>query len=85
MISLEEEHKLGKLCEEGFLKERYDEEVGELVRTTTIKGIQKIKELLNDKEYKKFFIDTTKEMLKDMPDNIKLEVLNKIAEKLKNV
>lgn len=49
---LEQERIEGRLCEKGFLNERYDDSSGELVRTFTGKGISQIKKLLQDPEYR---------------------------------
>lgn len=52
MDKLEEERIEGRLCEKGFLKERYDEKSGELVREFTDKGTASVRELLKDPKYR---------------------------------
>jgi len=42
----------GKLCELGYLKEIYDEEKDELVRTITPKGIKEIRKMMKKQEWR---------------------------------
>ena len=46
----------GRLCEKGYLKERYDETKEDLVRTLTAKGINEVRKMLKEKEWKKIAI-----------------------------
>ena len=50
------EHQAGVLCEKGFMKERYDNKVDDLVRTFTPKGIKVVKDILKDSKYQKVFM-----------------------------
>jgi len=76
---MNEEILLGRLCEKGYLKERYDYEKEDLVKEFTSKGKEEVKKLLKKKEYQKFLIS----LLKQMPLNLRINVVNNIREFLK--
>jgi len=46
----------GRLCEKGYLKERYDENKKDLVRTFTRKGIEEVRKMLKEPEWRKIAI-----------------------------
>jgi len=54
-MNLQQEWIEGKLCEKGFLQERFDEKVNDHVRTFTQKGFNEIKKMLKDPEWKTIF------------------------------
>lgn len=64
MIDLNKDFIEGKLCEKGYLKERWDQSKGDLVRIFTDKGEKRIKEILKTKEGKKDFVMICKGLLK---------------------
>ena len=72
------EHQAGVLCEEGFMKERYDERVNELIRTFTPKGIAVVKNILKDDNYKKAFIQILHNEIKDLPKEFQINVINEL-------
>jgi len=46
----------GRLCEKGYLKERYDKKTGDLKRTLTIKGLNEIRRMLKEPEWRKIAV-----------------------------
>ena len=61
------EHIEGRLCEKGFLKEKFDDGSDELVRTITSKGIETAKSLLKDPKYKKAYLLMASNDIKKYP------------------
>jgi len=74
----------GRLCEKGFLKERYDNQINDLVRTFTEKGINEIKEMLRSKHWREELV----KMIKELPvsplekRNIAVRILNLLNQKI---
>lgn len=66
MLNLKEDWMQGKLCEKGFLKEKYDENSKELIRKFTPKGIREIKEALKEIEYQKYFLKLMRQIPEDL-------------------
>ena len=76
------EHQAGVLCEKGFMKERYEERVDELVRTFTSKGINVVKDILKDPSYQKIFMKILYNEIKDLPRESQIGVVNELKEML---
>lgn len=76
------EHQAGVLCEKGFMKERYDERVDELVRTFTPHGIVVVKQILKDPKYQKEFLKMIYNEVKDLPREAQFGVVNEIRSML---
>lgn len=81
-INLIEEHLEGTLCEQGFMKERFDMEKNDLVRELTEKGRNRAKELLKDTEYKREYLRMARILLKDAPLHIRRTAWKKIASQI---
>jgi hypothetical protein len=71
----------GRLCEKGYLKERYDYEKEDLVRTITSKGINEIKNMLKEGYWQKEFCKLIKEM--NLTNEQKIKLGKEIIDKLK--
>lgn len=70
----------GRLCEKGYLKERYDEEKKDLTRDFTEKGIQEIGKMMLDPKWRKVI----SEIIRKMPVSFSRKqeywvILNKVA------
>lgn len=78
------EHQAGVLCEEGFMKERYDENIDDLVRTFTPKGINVVKDILKDPKNQKIFMEIIYEETKNLPKDAKIKVINELRGMLKS-
>jgi len=72
-MDLKSEWEQGRLCEQGFMKERYDEESGELVRKLTPKGKQEVRKMLEEKEWQ---IELKKLLLEIPIEERKRAILN---------
>ena len=77
------EHQAGVLCEKGFMKERYDDKVDDLVRTFTPKGIKVVRDILKDPKYQKDLMKILYEEIKDLPKQAQIEVVHELREMLK--
>jgi hypothetical protein len=64
---LSEEIAEGYMCEQGLMKESYDEN-GELIRTLTLKGKKECKKMLKEKKYQQFLITFAKEEIAKHPE-----------------
>ncbi len=74
----------GRLCEKGYLKERYDESKDELVRDFTEEGLKEIGKMMFDPKWRKVIVSLIKDM--DVPYSRKQEywiILNKVAKDYK--
>ena len=76
------EHQAGVLCEKGFMKERYDNQVDELIRTFTPKGIDVVKDILKDKNYQRIFIQILYSEIKELPKESQIGVVNEVMSML---
>ncbi len=76
------EQVIGILCKEGDMIERYDEKFQDLVRTFTNKGINKIKEILKNPEYKQIFAQILYTETIGMSKNDKIGVIMEIKKML---
>ena len=72
----------GKLCEKGFMKERYDEVSHELVRTFTEKGRNQVRKLLSEPEWRKWLVQEMKKL--NIPLGLKRAIWLKLFRFLKN-
>ena len=79
-MNLQQEWIEGKLCEKGFLQERFDEKVNDHVRTFTQKGFNEIKKMLKDPNWKPVY----KAMLsrKGIPESAQDKLISRIQEEL---
>ena len=77
------EHQAGVLCEKGFMKERYDDKVDDLVRTFTPKGIKVVRDILKDPKYQKDLMKILYEEIKDLPNEAQVGVVHELREMLK--
>jgi len=79
-MNLHQEWVEGKLCEKGFLHERFDEKVNDHVRTFTPKGINQVRTMLEDPEWKGVF----KAMLakKGIPEDKHEELISRLIGEL---
>ena len=77
------EHQAGILCGEGFMKERYDESIDDLIRTFTPKGIKVIKDILKDPEYKKSFVQMVYKETEGLPIEVKVGIIEEIKRMLR--
>lgn len=76
-MDLQKELTEGRLCEEGFLKETYDNGAKDLVRRLTPKGIQVVKQLLKDPANVKDFKNMlSTELIKHSPDERERILMN---------
>lgn len=82
MDELDELRLKGELSESGFLKERYDKNLDELVHTITEKGKVMIKEILKDPNEQKLFITMAVEEAKKHPGQ-EMEFLEIAINKMK--
>ena len=80
----EDEQVIGTLCRNGFMEEKYDENVDDLVRTFTDKGIDEIKEILKDPKYKKIFAQILFKETIGMSKEDKIGVCNEIVKMLEH-
>ncbi len=71
----------GKLCEKGFMKEKYDEESGELVRKLTEKGKNRARELLSQHEWRNWLVEEIKKM--NIPQELKRTIWLRLLKFLK--
>ena len=76
------EHEAGVLCSDGFMKERYDSKLDELVRTFTPKGIDVVKDILKDPEYQKIFIKIIKKESEGLSEEQKVNLILELKEML---
>lgn len=72
------EHQAGVLCEKGFMKERYDDKINELIRTFTPKGIDVVKDILKDPKYQKEFMKMIYNEIKDFPKQTQIGIVQEI-------
>lgn len=79
-----DEQVIGTLCRGGYMIERYDEKFQDLVRIFTDKGINQIKEILKDPEYKKIFAQILYRETIGMSKNDKIGVIMEIKKMLEN-
>jgi len=77
-----EEHIEGKLCERGLMKESFDSEKNDLVRSLTPEGKEVAKELLKDPEWKRNYVKMAKIMFKDAPLETRKLIWKKIASQI---
>jgi len=77
------EHQAGLLCNEGFMKERYDDKLNDLVRTFTPRGIDVVKEILKDPEYQKVFMQILSDETQDLSKETQRGVVEELKEMLK--
>ena len=80
----EDEQVIGTLCRNGFMEEKYDENVDDLVRTFTDKGIDEIKEILKDPKYKKIFAQILYSETIGMSKEDKIGVVREIVKMLEH-
>lgn len=76
------EHQAGVLCDKGYMKERYDKKVNDLVRTFTPKGISVVKNILKDPNYQKVFLRMIYNEIKDLPKEAQKRVAQEIVDML---
>ena len=81
-MHIENEQEIGTLCRGGFMEEKYDDNLDELVRTFTDKGIIEIKEILKDSKYKKIFAQILYSETIGMSKEGKIGVANEIVKML---
>jgi len=79
-----EEHIEGTLCEKGFMRETFDSEKDELVRSLTDKGRERALALLKLPEYKREYLKMAQQGLKNTPLEFRKIVWKKIANQLRN-
>jgi len=77
------EHRAGLLCNEGFMKERYDNLLNELVRTFTPKGIAVVKDILKDPNYQNAFFQILYNEVKYLPKETQVDIVAELKEMLK--
>jgi hypothetical protein len=83
MDELTELHIKGKLSEEGYLKETYDNETNELTHKLTELGTETIKEMFKSNEWRKEFIKLAVEKANKYPNEarqIMINAVNKLKE-----
>ena len=76
------EWQYGVLCEDGFMKERYDFKSDELVRSFTPKGLDVIKDILKDPKYQKIFVELIKKESKEMTEEQRSNLIMSLREQL---
>lgn len=81
-MNLKEDYELGRLCEEGYLTERFDMKLNDLVRTVTPKGIKKIKETLSDPAYLNEFKQMIINMLKTIEPKHRASFIKLLRDRL---
>lgn len=81
MNELERDWIEGKLCEDGLMKEHWDESEKDLVRNLTPEGRQEAKELLTNPEYMKFALEMCRQKLNSL--SLPIEVKKKYYLKVK--
>ena len=79
-----DEQVIGELHRKGLMTERYDEEIGDLVREFTDKGVIELKEILKDPEYKKIFAQILYKETLGMSISDKFGVLMEIKKMLEH-
>ncbi len=84
MIPIDDEQVIGELYRKGLMTERYDEEIGDLVKEFTDKGIIELKEILKDPAYKKIFAQILYKETFGMSKNDKIGVLMEIKKMLEH-
>jgi hypothetical protein len=80
----EDEQVIGTLYRKGFMIERYDNRVDDLVRSFTKKGVDQIKEILKDPKYKKIFAQILYKETIGMSNNDKIGVIMEIKKMLEH-
>ena len=78
-----EEHIEGTLCGKGLMKERYDMEKDELVRTLTPKGRLASENLLKDPKYLRAYLKLAHIQFSKYPENLKKEAWKQLAKQIK--
>ncbi len=85
MNSDSDEHTIGTLCRQGYMIEKYDEKVNDLVKTFTNKGIEQIKEILKDPKYKKIFAQILYKETIGMSKNDKIGIIIELKNMLNGI
>lgn len=83
MINKDIEHNLGKLAEEGLLKEKYDKESKDLVYGLTDNGVKYAEKLLRESKDARLFM--LKIFFSEMKDKSKYEIIMEAARFFKSL
>ncbi|HEY0087401.1 MAG TPA: hypothetical protein VGB37_01080 [Candidatus Lokiarchaeia archaeon] len=79
------EHIEGKLCEKGLLKERYDKEKEDLIRTLTPFGRLTTENLLKEKENLKVYLELAQQEISKFPLEVQAQLWEKVIKSLKKI
>lgn len=72
----------GRLCEKGYMKEKFDNEKNDLVRSITDRGYNELRKMLLEKEWQKKFVMLVNSL--KMPSEDKKEIVKIALNKLYN-
>ncbi len=80
-----EEHIEGKLCEKGLMKETFDFEKDDLVRSLTPKGKLTAENLLKNTEWRKAYLQIANEKFAKFPPHLRKILWIKIINQLRDL
>ena len=85
MNDFKDEIAEGHMCEQGFMKETFED--GDLKRKLTLKGKKECQKMLKEKKYQHWMINYIKEQIKQNPEKkeILLSGLSNILAELNNL